>query len=136
MFCGNKPEVLSGIPNRTGTRWNMCSFRRNAERAWQKAGLPWFTPHTLRNLAATILADANASRDTISASLGHDQTATADIYVRARDRLRSATFGQKTLSDAIEEQLKRIDDAPMTHQTPKAPQIPTQSANPTRKRLN
>lgn len=101
-----------------GRRWNKFSVRDRLVEACKKTGLPYHSPHTLRNMISSSLADGNASRDTISASLGHDDTSTADIYVKAREKLRSAERGLKTWGDVLSTALGGRVGRTLAAQTP------------------
>jgi integrase len=91
--------------NKSGRRWDVFSFRLALMAACKRAGLPYHTPHTLRNLLASSLAEQDANRYTISASLGHDHTGTADIYVKAREELLAAERGLRSWADLLMEAL-------------------------------
>lgn len=87
--------------NSAGNRWTVKQFDKTCKAAFERAGLPHKIPHELRHMVGAELADANASRDIISATLGHDRTVTADHYVQTRQKEKSATLGMATWDGAL-----------------------------------
>lgn len=87
--------------NARGRKWTVKQFDKTVKEAFVRAGLKPKIPHELRHMVGSELADANTSRDVISATLGHERTITADHYVRGRQMDRSALLGLRTWDGAL-----------------------------------
>lgn len=96
-----QPKTDHIFLNAHGRPWNEMSFSQYLRKTWISKGLPHRVAHTLRHMVASELADANMERDTISASLGHEQTSTADIYVKNRETVRAAARGLNAWDDVL-----------------------------------
>jgi site-specific recombinase XerD len=57
-----------------------ATVQKAAKRAYQRAGLPRITPHTLRHCYATHLLEAGIDTRIIQALLGHHRVGTTSIY--------------------------------------------------------
>jgi integrase len=68
-----------------GQHYTTATYRRAIERACDAAGVPRFTPHRLRHLAAT-RARAELGVDVARALCGHTLAAVTEIYSREVDR--------------------------------------------------
>lgn len=68
-----------------GERYSTPVYRRAIERACEKAGVPVFTPHRLRHLAATRVR-AEMGVDAARALLGHSLAAVTEIYSKEVDK--------------------------------------------------
>jgi integrase len=70
----------------------VCKVRKAFERAAQRAGLPWCTPHVLRHTAAVWMAESRVPMAEIAQYLGHTSVrVTERVYARfSPDYLRGA----------------------------------------------
>jgi integrase len=68
-----------------GQHYTTTTFRRAIERACERAGVPKFTPHRLRHLAAT-RARAELGVDVARALCGHSLAAVTEIYSKEVDK--------------------------------------------------
>lgn len=66
--------------------WNarkVGSIKKGFEKAAERAGIPWCTPHVLRHTAARWMAEAGVPMSQIAQYLGHKNTSTTErIYAR------------------------------------------------------
>ncbi len=65
--------------------YTTCTYRRAIERACERAGVPEFTPHRLRHLAATRVR-AELGVDAARALLGHSLASITEIYSHEVDK--------------------------------------------------
>lgn len=72
------------------------------ERARERAGLPWVTPHTLRHTTGSRLGQAGVSAFVIADALGHSDIRTTQRYVHLDDATR-----RQAMLRAVEESRRR-----------------------------
>ena len=63
-----------------------ATVQKACKRAYQRAGLPRFTPHTLRHCYATHLLEAGIDTRIIQSLLGHPRVGTTSIYTHVTVR--------------------------------------------------
>lgn len=89
--ASKRPAVRKRPPR---DRYTTCSYRRAIERACEKAGVPSFSPHRLRHLAAT-RARAEFGVDVARALCGHSLASVTEVYSREVDRKLAMTAAKK-----------------------------------------
>lgn len=80
--------------NAPGERYTTASVRQAVERACDRAGVPRFTPHRLRHLAAHIIRD-EFGLDSTRAVLGHTVASMSEHYSRETDAKLAAAVALK-----------------------------------------
>lgn len=85
MERNEQKRVGKGRKRPPGERYTTATYRRAIERACERAGVPVFTPHRLRHLAATRVR-AELGVDVARALCGHTIAAVTEIYSREVDK--------------------------------------------------
>lgn len=77
--------------NDRGTPWTKDTVNHKLEAVRKASGgaLPKVTPHQLRHMVGTMLAENNYSPDMIQAGLGHDSRASAETYIDQTQKMRN-----------------------------------------------
>jgi integrase len=81
----NERKRVKGRKRAPGQHYTTCTFRRAIMRACEAAGVPKFTPHRLRHLAATRVR-AELGVDSARALLGHSLAAVTELYSHEVDK--------------------------------------------------
>ncbi|MGN9844879.1 tyrosine-type recombinase/integrase [Nonomuraea sp. H19] len=82
-------EQLDGplFASGSGQRLDRKDVYELVERIGRQAGIEGLHPHQLRHTFATLAEESGVGVKKIQAALGHANSATTDIYLKARDRL-------------------------------------------------
>lgn len=86
LFCSHR-----------GRSWAHYTF---SEQLRKRAPDHKITPHQVRHMAGTIMAEGNLSPDIIQAGLGHDDRASAEIYIDQTRAMRKTALA--AVSDALD----------------------------------
>ena len=84
----NKPvaHYLAAIKPTIKNHFDRHGYYRAIQRACRRAGVPPFTPYSLRHLCAKV-TDEKHGREAVAAKLGHKQIDTAAIYAKRNNAL-------------------------------------------------
>jgi integrase len=85
MERNEQKRIGKGRKRPPGERYTTATYRRAIERACERVGVPVFTPHRLRHLAATRVR-AELGVDVARALCGHTLAAVTEIYSREVDK--------------------------------------------------
>lgn len=74
--------------NSRGVAWNKGTYNNQLHHCLDAAGMEKITPHQLRHLAGTVMAQSNLSPDIIQAGLGHESRKSAESYIDQTQSMR------------------------------------------------